>query len=482
MTARRALLFSYVDRYATLLVQLVTSMVIARLLTPEQFGVFSITAVLVGFVGPFRDLGASQYLINTRELNTQGIRAVWALQLTLGGSIGLALFLLRDVVAHIYQQPEISQIMLVLAANSFAIPFGALTGAWLTRELRFDRLAILRFSGAFTGSVASVAFAWTGHGAISLAYGSLIGSIAGAVVAAWFRPKHFPWLPSFRGVRTVLGMGSSVSLSTMIGLVSGGAPELMAGKLLGITQSGFLARAGGFVSLFSRLVTDSIFAVAQPVFARLNRESADMGDAYVRAVAMLTGIGWPMLAVMLVLASPMMTALYGWQWAPAVHIAQILCASAIVGMLTTLAPTVLVATQRHWLSFRIQVVNSLVYIVFAAAGAFISLEALAWSMLCAKAIGTAVWLAAIRRVLPLRASPMLSAIKESAMLTVAASAAPIAAVNYMSADTRLGIIALLSAAFTGGAAGFILTARHLDHPLWREFMLLVRRLSPALRT
>ena len=76
MSIRKSLVYSYLDRYASLVVSIVSSMVIARVLTPEDIGVFSVTMVLISFVATVRDLGAGQYLIQEKELTTDRIRAV----------------------------------------------------------------------------------------------------------------------------------------------------------------------------------------------------------------------------------------------------------------------------------------------------------------------------------------------------------------------------------------------------------------------
>ena len=88
MSTRKSLFFSFLDRYASLAISVVASMVIARLLTPAEIGVFSVTMVLLMFVATFRDMGAGQYLVQEKELTTERIRAVWAVQLGLG--LGLA--------------------------------------------------------------------------------------------------------------------------------------------------------------------------------------------------------------------------------------------------------------------------------------------------------------------------------------------------------------------------------------------------------
>ena len=125
MTTRRALVFSFLDRYASLLIAVASSMVIARLLTPAEIGVFSITMVLLMFVSAVRDMGAGQYLIQEKDLTTERLRAVWAVQLGLGLALACLVLLASYPVAIFYDEPRMRDIMLVVALNYAVNPFGA---------------------------------------------------------------------------------------------------------------------------------------------------------------------------------------------------------------------------------------------------------------------------------------------------------------------------------------------------------------------
>jgi O-antigen/teichoic acid export membrane protein len=480
MSTRRALTFSYLDRYATLVVFLLTSMVIARLLPPAEFGVYSITAVIVGFVAPFRDLGASQYLVNERDLTREHIKSVWALQLSLGLVIALVIFALREVIANAYGNPRIAAIMVVLAANSLVMPFGALTGAWLSRELRFDQLAVIRFSGALLGSATSVYFAWTGQGAISLAYGGLATSIVSAAVGAFFRPRGFPWLPGFTRIFDVVGFGASISLNTLFHLAHKGSPELIAGRLLGMQQTGFLARASGFVGLFERLVMDSIGPIALPIFSKLKRENADMTAAYLRGSAMLSALGGAMLGFMALMAHPMMKLLYGAQWDSAAEVARVLCLATICALPVTLSPPLLIATGRHWLVVALQAGNAGLQIVLGAIGASLGLWALGLSILATSALTTLLWVWFTHASLRMPFAGFLRSQAASFLVAAAATVVPALTLAFWPLESAGAAIAQLVLGGLGGAAGFVLAARALRHPIWSELHGLVRRVLPGI--
>ena len=212
MSTRHSLFFSFLDRYASLAIAMVSSMVIARLLTPAEIGVFSVTMVLLVFVNSVRDMGAGQYLVQEKELTTERIRAVWAVQLGLGLALTCIVLLISYPVAIFYNEPRMRDILFVVALNYAINPFGSLTNAWLAREMRFQSLAAMRFSSGLCGTLVTTWMAWKNYGPISLAFGSLASTVVNALVAVYFRPKFFPWLPGIREIKRVLTFGSKLIL------------------------------------------------------------------------------------------------------------------------------------------------------------------------------------------------------------------------------------------------------------------------------
>ena len=134
MSTRRALVFSFIDRYAGLLLSVLSSMFIARLLSPAEIGVFSVTMVMLTFISSLRDLGAGQYLVQVHELTPQRIRATWTVLLGTGWLMAIVVLMIAEPIARFYHEPRMLDIMLVIAFNFAINPFGSMTYAWLMRE------------------------------------------------------------------------------------------------------------------------------------------------------------------------------------------------------------------------------------------------------------------------------------------------------------------------------------------------------------
>ncbi len=249
-------------------------MVIARLLTPSEIGIYSVTMVLLGFIATFRDLGAGQYLVQNKSLTEEKMRATWSVQLGLGLFFAVLVLAAAVPVARFYGEPQMVGIMLILALNFAMTPFQAYPYAWLIREMRFGSIAGVRFSSALTHGVSAIGLAWLGYGPVSLAWANTLSTVAG-IVAVWFiaRPR-LPWRPITRGIRDVISFGSKLTAASLMNTLSSGAPELLLGKLQGMADAGLFSRGQGLVTMFQRLVLDAVNSVALPYFARQSRRYA----------------------------------------------------------------------------------------------------------------------------------------------------------------------------------------------------------------
>ncbi|MBK8578741.1 MAG: oligosaccharide flippase family protein [Candidatus Accumulibacter sp.] len=219
MSTRKALALSFLDRYSGLILHTVSAMVVARLLTPAELGVYSVTMVLLGFIATFRDMGAGQYLVQQKELTEERIRATWSVQLGLGLALALLVLAAAVPTASFYNEPRMLEIMAVLALNFAITPFLAFPYAWLTREMRFGTIAALRFTGSVVHAGTAIGFAWIGYGPVSLAWANTLTTVSG-ILAVWILARpNMPWKTSLRMGRS-RRPGSWLALSCAIGIPS----------------------------------------------------------------------------------------------------------------------------------------------------------------------------------------------------------------------------------------------------------------------
>lgn len=484
MGTRRALFFSFVDRYAGLLLAIASSMVISRLLTPGEIGVFSVTMVLIAFAQSLRDLGAGQYLVQAKELTPERIRATWTVLLGTGFVLGGLVALAAWPVARFYAEPRMAEIMWVVAINFVVNPFGSMTYAWLMREMRFDALAIMRFGSGLAGACTSVWLAWLGWGPISLAFGALAGTLVNATIALGYRPPQFGWRPGFRGIREVVGYGSQISGTTIIADVAISAPELLLGKLQSLVAAGLYSRGNGLAQMFQRLVLDATQVVAMPLFAKATREGQSIEEPFLRSLSYVTALGWSFLIALSLLAFPLTRLLYGDQWDASVPLTRLLASGMMIGLIASMCTPVLMGTGQ---AKRLLMVTALVvpiHVACIALGAMRSLEGVGIGVVIAQVITVPIWLASIRQAVGFSWSALGITLLRSGVVASATALAPVCLIVALGWQPARPFVALLGALIGGGTL-FVLVVRWIRHPFRQELdrlFILVGSLLPKAGT
>jgi O-antigen/teichoic acid export membrane protein len=481
MSTRRSLLFSFLDRYAGLSVNVVSTMVLARLLTPTEIGVFSVTMMLLAIAGTLRDMGAGQYLVQRRELTTAHVQAVWSVQLGLSLLIAGVVLLAGRPAASFYGEPRISDIMVVVAASYAIKPFGSLTYAWLVREMRFERLAVIRFSAASVGAGTSIGLAWSGFGPISLAYGALASSVATMMISSAFRPRWFPWRPALTGTRDVLRFGSHLTGGVLLNEVAASAPEVFLGKLQGLTEAGFYSRANGLMQMFHRLVVDAVMTVCMPWFATQMRQQSNLTEGFLRATSYVTAVGWSFCAAVACLAYPIIRVLYGDQWSASVDLARILALAMACSLPAVLCQAALVAMGRLGDVSRVAAKNALVTATCASVGATFGTISLCVALCVSAAAASAISLHALCRSSGLQPARLVRELMPSMGVAIASAAGP-AVVLMLWGSRPDQLLAPLIIGALSSMLGLVIGVFAVSHPLRAEIEPLYRKVLQKLNS
>ncbi|EHR71990.1 membrane protein involved in the export of O-antigen and teichoic acid [Burkholderiales bacterium JOSHI_001] len=478
VSIRRALIFSFIDRTANILISIVSSMIVARLLTPAEIGVFSVVMVLMSFLATWRDFGAGQYLVQEQDLTPERIRAVWTVQLCIGVALAFAALAASRPVAHFYNEPRMQGIMVLIALSYFINPFGSLTYAWLMRSMRFEALTVMRSSAALCGATVSVICAWRGLGAISLAWGNLASVIANACVSFLFRPRDFPFLPGRHEIGRVLSFGTRITSTSLIEAAAKGAPELILGKLQSMTAVGLFSRANGLVGLLTGLMSDTVGSVAMPMFAQQKRDGGDLGAAFLRVCAYMSVIAWSFALFLGLMADPLIRVLYGQQWVDAVPIARWLAVAMVLAAPAALSVQVLLGVGASHRLPRAMLVSAAATITGVAVGSPFGGVGVAIGMCGGAMVATINWLRVVREVLGFNWSALLSALMRSAMVSGCTGVSLLLTVGIFGwAPARS--LPVLVAGTAAGAVSFVVASMVAKHPIANEIRRVLDRLRPA---
>lgn len=379
-STRRALALSFTTQYLAMAVQFATTIVISRLLVPEEVGVYSVAAAFVALGQILRDFGTGQYIIQEQDLTNERIQAAFSVTLLLGFSLALIMLQIAPIAGNFYDNPGIEKIIKLLAFNFALLPFGTITAAYLRRSMNFLPMAISRVGSASMRAIVTISCAFSGLSYMSLAWGGIAQTVTTILIMLYFRPAELPKMPGLRGIRRVLSFGGKMSVIEILEHTSASIPDLVIGKTLGMHSVGIFSRSVGTIRLFRQLVMQGAYPVINPYFAEMKRGGNKIREPYLKALSYIMGVSWPIFGFLFIIAEELTLALFGPNWLEIVPLVKTLCIIHILSSFTSLAEQIFTSTGNINLLVKFSLQMHPIRIVSIGASAFISLQAVIMTM------------------------------------------------------------------------------------------------------
>ena len=308
-------------RGLALIIQFIAGATLARLLTPDEFGAFSVASGAASVLYALREFGASNYLVRAEHVDRATVGSVLLASFTLSVLLGGLLALSAGWVADFFHDRRIAPLLYVIAANFLVLPLGLLGNSLLIREERFYHLTLVNAGSGLAGALVMVLLAFAGAGALALAVGATVSSLTFAIFSALVRPRGWALCFAFSKVPDVLRFGGWLTGVGLIGQVAQSLGELVIGKRLGLAAAGLFDKGGSLVRLVGSFASPVIYSV---VFARVAAESRrgdDLSQGYLHRLAILSAVAWPAFLFLAIEAGPAIRLVFGPQWDAAVPIA-----------------------------------------------------------------------------------------------------------------------------------------------------------------
>lgn len=464
---RKSLALAAADSYLTLALQLVSTVVISRILTPHEAGIFAVASVFTSLAGAFRNFGIAEYLIQEKQLDDDTIRGALSVNIIVSWGMALLLFIAAPLIADFFRTPEVIPVVRLLSLNFLLIPFGAITMAYFRRELNMQPMLVASVLSNSASFAVSITLALAGYGVMALAWAGFAGVAVTVAVSIWFRPASFPRWPGTRGIGRAFHFGKYASGIYLFGQAGSSAPDIVIGRALDVVSVAFYSRANGLVELFDRLVISAVWPVCLPYLAKAEREQDSVKEAYLISVSFLTAVSWPMLAYLGIASFSVIRIVYGAQWLGSVGLAEVLCAAAFVTVTYQLAKESLLAKglvkQSNHLQMVLQgsrVVGLFAVIPFGLLGA-------CWGLFFAAIVGATYAHQQLHRSIGLSLRDMLAACRTSFWLALIPNLPilmwawldPVGENNYVRFGVGGGLLTV---------ATWIACLRIFRHRLWAE--------------
>jgi len=312
----------------------------------------------------------------------------------------------------------------VLALGLPVSAFGSVMAALQLRELAAARIAKVSWLGVASQAVVALALSAKGAGALGLAWAQVAATVACGLAYAGWRPTALPWRPAWQGWGEVLRFGAASLVASGLAGLHASLPDLLLGRLSAPHQLGLLGRAQATVNLLQVVAGQALNFGALPVLAGRHARGQALAPVLCRATALLTGLGWPLLALTVVYREPVVRLLYGPAWLDCTPAVLPLALVAALALAFTQFGAALAAVGRPELAAWPTAVSLVARIGFGAAMFDGSLASFAWALCLAAAVALPVQLGIAARYLGLRPRELLGAVGGSALAALAVLVVP----------------------------------------------------------
>lgn len=448
-TARGAA-WSYATFVITKGIVFLSTLVLARLLAPADFGLIALALVVMNHLDVINDFGIISAVIWRKEDVEHTSDVAFGLSLAIGAILSLLGLLVAPLVAGAYGEPRVADVLAALSVTFLIASFGSVQDARLRRALAFRRRFVAELTKAVVKAGTTIALAANGLGVWALVHGQIAGVTAGAI-AYWILAGWRPRLV-FAGpvARHLLGYGSQITLLGLLAVAASNVDYLMVGRRQGAVALGFYTLAFRLPGL---LILNSCSVLSQvlfPAFAKMSREAGSLRPALLRALRALAALTVPCGVCIALVAPDLVFVLFGSRWEPTVPVVRWLAAYAVISTLLYNDGDVYKAIGRP------VVLNAVTFVQLALAipvlwwAAGSGIEAVAAAQV---GIATAVLvlrLALLRSMLQIRVAEVARA-----LLPIAVGALALAAGVVVARTAVAGLVApirLVSAVAAGAAA------------------------------
>ena len=378
--------WSFIDNLSSSGVTFLVGLVLARLLTPSEYGIMAIITIFIAVSNSIVDSGFSNALIRKVDVRRVDYNTVFFFNLVVSAVLYVVLFLASPAISVFFKEPLLIEVMRVigwvLVINALAI----IPRTLFVKEVNFKTQTKVSLIASISSGVVGIGMALAGMGVWSLVGQQLSRQLLNTLFL-WIYCKWRPvWEFSVQSFKELFGFGSKLLLSGLLDTVFKEIYSLVIGRCYTSAQLGQYTRAGQFNQIFSSNLTSVVQRVSYPVLSSIQNEPERLKEAYRKVIKSTMLISFACMLGLAAVAKPLIVLLIGEKWLPAVGFLQIICFSGMLYPLHAINLNILQVKGRSDLFLRLEIIKKIIAVGPLALGVLFSIEYMLWGSVCTSLI------------------------------------------------------------------------------------------------
>lgn len=348
--------------------QIIITTILARLLSPDDFGTLAMVTVFTNFAMIFSEMGVSSALIQKQDTHDRHYHSAFWLNIIIGIGLTLIFMAASPLIAWFYKKPELNPILRVVALNFLFSSFTIIQQTILTKEMDFKSLAIRDVVAVIFAGIIGIALAYHGFGVWSLVYQLLSFTMINAILL-WFLS---PWRPrlqfAIRDIKDIFHFSSQLTGFNILNYFSRNIDQLLIGKFLGVQALGYYSMAYKIMLYPLQNISSVISKVMFPAFSKIQDDLAKVRTSYLKMIKAISLVTFPLMAWLFGVAPELVEVFLGEKWMPIVILIRIFCFCGAIQSVGTMLGSVLLAQGKTALQLKLQVIGTIVATASITAG------------------------------------------------------------------------------------------------------------------
>ncbi|GAA4000653.1 oligosaccharide flippase family protein [Sphingomonas humi] len=467
MSVRVSLAWTYVAQATSFLLTFSSTIVVARIVSPRDFGIFAMAAAVTTVINVLMQFGLAKYLMREAELTRETLRSLFTVNVLMSLVYVVSILIGAVAAQHLFGSREVGNFLFVFALFPLFAMMEFIPAALCAREMRFGIIAIMSVVRSAMIALVTIILAWLGFAYMSFAWAQVLSWVVTSIcfnIALW-RPDV--WRLRFTGIRSIVHFGTQMIGISGIAQINTRLGEMTLGSLLGLGQLGLYSRAA---SLPATLYSNVFGAGSNVLFSRMSielRETGSFDRTYLRFMRLLLGLLWPMMIGLAVLAQPIIAILYGAKWQAAATPLSLLMIASAISVAIGMTAEIFILSHRTREQVRIETFRAIFGYAAFAAGAMVSLTIAAAAKVAEALFAFLLYRKPMRELVGGERGALRRAYGEGLLVTLVA-VGPALLLMLWSGFSPATPIGLIAAAIGAGVAAWAFLLVWLQHPLFQE--------------
>lgn len=351
--------YTALAKYSGVLINIIIGAILARLLSPDEFGIVAIILVFVTFFNLLADFGIGPAIIQHQEISNNDIKSIFSFTLIIGFVLAGLFYLSSGLISRFYKEPALINVSRLLSVSVLFFSLQIIPYSLAQKSLKFKTIGLITLIiQIFSGTIAII-LAYKGYSYFSLVFKSVVTSILTFIAFYVATPVKISFSISYSSLKKISRFSSYQFLFNFINYFSRNADKLLIGKFLNTEALGFYDKSYQLMMLPVQNLTHVITPVLMPVLAKHQDNKILIYNNYIKIVKLLALIGFPLSVLLTFSSTEIIYTLFGQQWQNSIPVFKILAFTIGIQMILSSSGAIFQTVNRTDLLFYSGIISSI---------------------------------------------------------------------------------------------------------------------------